>query len=756
MPKFEIELDDGRQFEIEADKQPSPEEVISFINQGQQSGPATQATPDQFLSAGERFATGFEFDPLEAVAQKRAERGLAPGTPLEPTGFNIENLKDFPSDILDAIGPAFPAVFQLLGGLSGAAVGAASGGVIAPLTIAKGGVAGAAGGEVLRQFIGSQILDHDEATVGQRLGKVAVEGALATVGEGAAIGVNLAIRQTKTGILKAANNLLKKGSLDKFTEIFGSITRGFDELKTRFSLRALRNKDERILSKKFANPGFLDDFTDDLLYSKDLTKNIQGLATAKPGAREPIKSLFKEYLKLTDDVLDTVIDQGPKLNKFKNENVILKLGDDIKNVVAGKGTKPGLLDSIGKRLGTARINLAKEAGGAPVDLTDVNNIIIPKLTNSGLLKPVLGEEKKILGFQINESFAVTQTGKAQMKLFGPLINRLFKKETIKAADVIEKAMKEGLKGPELAKLLETTKTKTFFSPRNTVKYRTFAKKLANLDVQISGNEFKNIGQLSPELTKYLAALRNIPREIAEKHGDESLIALTDEFSNVAEIFKPLRKAISVNDREGVEAFMRSISNKNVLLSRLRSARQIDDLLKTKGVDLFGTLDKFQAANAIKGLEDPIVRAKSRQPLINLMKGSFQQEESAVLSAIKEGIDPFLAKGKGIFDNATTHVVARDLHASAVSLLKARFLQNALITPTAGAAVGGIVGGREAATLGLVGGFALQNPAVLRILLKVAAKQQGKTLKGLPTKKIPREAIVSGIQLIKSLVQSQGQ
>jgi len=67
----------------------SDDELLAL--EKQVSGPLPdKATKDQYLSIGERFRGGFRRDEdlTQVREQQRVERGLAPGTPLEPVGFN--------------------------------------------------------------------------------------------------------------------------------------------------------------------------------------------------------------------------------------------------------------------------------------------------------------------------------------------------------------------------------------------------------------------------------------------------------------------------------------------------------------------------------------------------------------------------------------------------------------------------------------------------------------------------------------------
>ena len=129
------------------------------------------------LTPGERFKGGFRSP--EDLGQRRAVQtqalGLPAGTPLEPTGFNLENLADFPNDVLDAVGPLIPALFETVAGVAGLFTGG-------PLLAAAAGAASAGVGEIVRQETGRLGFGFEQGTFGQRAGQVGLEAAFGLVG----------------------------------------------------------------------------------------------------------------------------------------------------------------------------------------------------------------------------------------------------------------------------------------------------------------------------------------------------------------------------------------------------------------------------------------------------------------------------------------------------------------------------------------------------------------------------------------------
>lgn len=229
------------------------------------------ATPDQYLTPEERFKTGFKLNPEEAVAQEVAKRGLASGTPLEPTPQTasfMANLMDLPNDIVDMIGPAFPVVGQILGGIAGGAASVpTTGGTAAPLAIAGGGVAGAMAGETARQAFGA-FLDLEEKGFSDRAKRVAMEGAFGVVGEAAYLGGGAVLKATKKGIVKAGEKLLSKKGLEGFVKGFGKITRNLGPDEFTHALTALKQGDDTVFKKAVASKDFGDNFAKQLFFGE--------------------------------------------------------------------------------------------------------------------------------------------------------------------------------------------------------------------------------------------------------------------------------------------------------------------------------------------------------------------------------------------------------------------------------------------------------------------------------------------------------
>ena len=774
MPKFQVELDNGKKYVVEADTQPTPEEVTSYLNQ--ESGGGNSQLTDQSLgieggqlTGMERLSGGFR-RPEDLQARRASQRvalGLAEDAPLEPTpettGF-FENLKDLPADILDAVAPSFPAIGNLIGGLGAAAVATPEtlGAGTVPAYMAGAG-AGAAVGEYARQFVGEQAFGFDQGTVGERAGKIALEGGLGAAFEGGGMAVNAAIKATKRGLITTANKLLSKKGIDGFVKVFGKLAPNVDYMQTQYAMDAMRHGDYSVMKEYIAKPDFARRFSKRLLFGKsgDLAENISQLARTKPGADVAIKSLFGEaggILKLPDEVIDTIITKGAKgLQQFRDPKFILKFGQEISDTVNTS------IDDIGSQLAKARLNLIQEAAGpgATVNLENLNGGLAQHLEQVGFLKSVPG------GFVINKDFAATSTGKQQAGIFSDLVDRFFKKIekgslTQAEIDAARKASQGVVGRNALGDLLSTGTSgkETVYALNNSMHYSEFAKKLANIDVQISGNEFKSLGKLSPDLAVYLRGLRQFPKDIAEKVGNKSVPSLTTEFERLTEGLKPIREFAKNKDKVNMERFLMGLTSTNASEARMAIGEGVDRELSKKGINLLDSLKRFKASQVLKTYDDPLVRAGFEDQVIGTMKSVFKEGESSRVYALENSIDPYLPKGLQIIKNSRDHVVAGSLHKDAVSLLRARFLGNAAIQPILGSAIGGgagaIIGGPVGAAIGatsvIAGGIGLQNPTLFRALLRGASKAGVEAIAQTPAKQIPQIGYLGAQQLLKGLLQ----
>lgn len=728
---------------IEFDKEPTTEDIDFAASQlgGEQvsQGQRERARPEEFLTGGERVSTGFRVEPEKFLARRREELGLAPGTPLEPTPGTasfIENIRDIPLDVADMIGPAFPVLGQILGGIGGAVASTPTGGVAAPAAIAAGGVGGAAGGEIARQAVG-EFFNLEDKGLGDRAKRVLMEGAFGALGEGIALGGNALLKTTKRGIIKAGEKLLSKGGIEKFAKHFSTITRKLDPEKFNFALKATRVGDDTIYKKEFAERAFSNKFVDNLLFGKsnNAMKQIKNLAR-KREAFVPIKELYKKYLGVSDEAVEMAIKHGSKLESIGTSKSILNSMKQINRKI------PDMFDDVGKRLGKERNLLAKQAG--QVDVSDLVSQVNKQLgdelaAKSGMLN-IVGDGI----YEINPSFAVTSQGRTQAKSFIDIITKFFGKQGTGISSAKEVALKKAIINGDEALIKKITRGK-FFTSKVSSNFEDFIGKLKSFDVQISGKEFESLGKLSPELTVYLQGLRGITDTVADRVGNVSVKALNQEFKTLVKNASLLREGSKVKNVSQLEDVLFKYVKPSNITEEIESKQLHQFLKKNVGTDVFNNIKAYKAFKEFDGISTKFKTSAKKQSLVNIMENAFSPGNSEALTLLREFVDPVLSDTLKPGLNAMRHTTAKAIHDDSVSLLKARFL-------AAGLGIGGLFGGFGGATAGLLGGISLQNPKLLQLLLRKAGKAPTKAAIDFAVPQVKRGATIGGAQLLKTLLQ----
>lgn len=740
MPKFRIELTDGRKFMVEADKQPSEQEVLQQLGQSSEGLP-TKAAKDQYLPIGERFKGGFMQDEQLAQTreQQRSERGLAPGTPLEPTGFNLENLLDLPGDLADIVGKSLPILGASIGGLTAGAATLPTG-VGALAGVAGGGAAGGAVGELVRQEIGKRAFRFEQGEVLDRLGDIAREGMYGSVQEVGGVALGRMINATKLGIINLANKLIEKRGAEGLVRGFGGLATHVDKTKINFALDAVKRGDKRVLDKVFADSGFADRFAKKLISGEkgNFAQNVYNLAHRTKEARQPIRDLFVDRLGLIKQAdFDIIYNQGNKVNRFRNPQTILKLGEQINSGLDNTFTKAG------KELEIARRILAKKASLVEVPgLTEANTTLAESLRGIGLLTK---EGKGLYG--LNPKFSITQTGKGQANIYAQLLDRFFSKRGLEGIPLKGDKVKGvfTISNTDILKeLVSGTKAgrKVIFDVNKTLKYGEFADLLGTLDVQISGAEFKQLGKLSPDLTVYLRNLREIPIAVEQKIGGSQVATLTNSFRELAENASLLRQGGRIKSVGQIErALQRLVKSEPGTTASVEAEGLNSFLQKNLGINFLDELRAFKTAQTVKQIESSFGTTNVRQGLVGVMKDAFSEGHISFLNDVS-AVDKVLPKDLRIAENAMIHTTAEGLTKNAASILRGKFMWNAAIAPIIGGGIGAM-GGPAGATAGVVAGLAIQQPGILRHLIQASAKLSNvevRKMVGLPVSNLTKQAV----------------
>lgn len=251
MPKYQVGLDDGRQFEIETDKPVTQEEAQEMVNrqssggQGNTSRLASEMQPpperkESPLGLGERIGLSFADDNGREAYLKdkfkfvqRLENGkFAVGNtpdaiaPIDPEGM----FNDILGDLADITAVIPTITGQIIGGTLGAAAG--------PAGIIAGGAGGAAIGEAISRGIG-RIAGVDTRKASEQATDIAIAGAFGAIGEG----IGQAFKFGGRGI----SNLAKK-SLDKAVRGTPNPSKSLQALAKIFKVTAAVPEDDLIIA----------------------------------------------------------------------------------------------------------------------------------------------------------------------------------------------------------------------------------------------------------------------------------------------------------------------------------------------------------------------------------------------------------------------------------------------------------------------------------------------------------------------------
>ena len=278
MGLFEIELDDGRKFEIEADKKPTNQEALSFINQQQ---PQVQPTQQGFGVLGKRFKP-------QEVEQKIAGREDVLGTSFKQAG------KELKQPTIAGGGISLPTGLGLVGGAFQRVEAAVANpllslqrGEIPQFEDITSGLRGRQLGEIGDVFRAAGVPENISKTLG--LAATIAIGNLAALGKGAKI-AQKGVDAVKPGVLKAAKSFA-------------------DDIATKLPGKPRLFQKTKILNE-FVEKGQA--MTDDLQ---------RGLNGAFDDVVKPIKDVGVDFSKVDEALLRTFVTDADK--------VLLKEVDDI-------------------------------------------------------------------------------------------------------------------------------------------------------------------------------------------------------------------------------------------------------------------------------------------------------------------------------------------------------------------------------------------------------------------------------------------
>lgn len=404
MPKFRVEMEDGKTFQVEADSQPTPEEVQSYIASQDGGGKfytgkqqeLVEVNEQSALNAKQNLILGAINDPIKKqeflakefsgrnVEQNELGEFFVDGKPINPEGIDA-------SDLFRTVLKVPPFVGQVVGNLVGFGAG---GGPVSPTSVPMsmaGGVAGAAAGRVTTDFIAKSLgLDVS----GKEFIKNAAEEALyATAGEGMGLAAGMAVKgMARKGVSKVASN--NKGMANLYTKItdkigpetsadllefVAGVKPGTGEAGGKYALDKTLNGNRKfgaVVNENTMSPTFAPKKINEFLYGKPDIPQIL-LETEHNGVQRGNVLLAKQIEKINNDNYDLLIssitnDKIDKtvcdnLRRFGSEQVFSKSNLDDKTAYSiAKNIQDvayGETERLGKELGEQYGRVLKERGG---------------------------------------------------------------------------------------------------------------------------------------------------------------------------------------------------------------------------------------------------------------------------------------------------------------------------------------------------------------------------------------------------------
>lgn len=561
---------------------------------------------------------------FEDVQQDAEGQIFVNGKPMKGTSF----WQDFGGKLGDMVGPAMTVGGQIGAGLAAAPAAIASGPGALPIEMGAT-AAGGMLGDVARQGA----LNMIEPGAGFDAGQTLEEGAL-----GATAPI---VGAAASHILKPVMKPLAAG-MSKAMRTWGAgfpnwlqMQTGIPEAAGKHIMQRAIRDDVKIIEKSFeAVP--LSDIASRTLLGLKAGVSVPGdeQLTAKLMATQAEKlgkgsiPLFQDYLGIDQESTNWLIDRGAqqvfsegKIHKGYMLKIATHVNDNLK----------GAINRAGSAVREARYGLFQDRGGnvsrgAKVAITDLNQNLATELVDQNMLIKV-GK-----GYQINpeyKNFKLSESDK-QTPIFNQLMKTFFKKSEV-PGEVSERgltrlnatnrralenvragtATKEEvdlISNLEAVGSLEREPAKTIYIPDNSMTMDEFVNKLNILDSKITYKDFKNAGELSPSLAKYIGGnispdgstyqgLRGKVIEVAKAAGDTRLPNANYAFTNLKGIEASIG-GLKKDDLVGVESWLRSLLSKNAMTTAETSAKALDFELNKVGYKFLDDLRDYDVAQKL--------------------------------------------------------------------------------------------------------------------------------------------------------------
>lgn len=777
MPKYAVELSDGRKFEVEADSQPSEQDVMAALSpklgKTEPSG-LPLFDPSEGLSGqdgaqrptlGQRAAVSLAREPEAKLAavNKLGMQGsmqdgqvMANGERIHPGMF-----EDPLGAAASQIGNAITIGTQVGADLLAAPAAAASGPGAMPIMMGAN-AAGAAAGDVFRQGFAAQHLGQ-EFNVGQTMQEGAMGAIAPPVGVAAQKVMAPAWRAMSSGIGKMIKSL--GGGAPAALKLMSEVP---EEISGHYINRRLKDGVDILDPKnmqRYVDPNKPANMAKKILFGLPEGQAINPLDTenAKAIAKQTEKlgqgalDIYEAYGGIDQMAIQRVRERGAGVvtaNPKLQDHYILELAERVQDGVelAYKKAQGEVRETQARLLSGEIIDHAK-----PIDLVAPNTNLAAVLEREGILTrhQQVVDGKHIMGYKFTPS-GNQASDKAERRVFGELINDFFERreitlppkmkagETYTAEQVRALAnLRSGRIGPEDTELLDRPKQITLFMPKNEPKFGEFIAKLNHWDRRLhAGKQFEELGVMKGALTEYISGdiekggLRSIVRRLDPTDMTEQAAR---SYERMKQAIEPVRQALSSKSPRVIENFFRQLDGPNPTQTGLMQADWLDAELKQVKRGFLDDLRDFFAAKELRK-----ATGENATKMANKLKGDLDKVMSPSSENINLALDMAESKmprGQQFMQEARDSAVGRAFDRNSNSFIRALWAGRWL---TSAMGIGGALGlGPIGMAAGLGMGITLTSPKLggKAIARGITAPGFQKAYQGAinPTGQLPRAA-----------------
>lgn len=636
------------------------------------------------------------------VSQDDEGRLLVNGAPINPKGMDLR-------DISQNTGYGINFLGQVFGSIGGAALAApatvATGGAATPAMIASGvagGVAGNVAGDAVRTSLGRML--GAPTTTGEQLGNLPEEAAIAAMGEGVGLGLNILAKPAIKGIAEAWKQGLKlsKKSAPAVLEFIGGVSPEATET-------ILKHGVDKAVNDTTLNPGRTSQIVKRVLIgNENIPEEVLFARNKGAFGLERGKLMFANSIKeVSDDFYDNLVKAHSGLPQ---ETLDLIKKYSIAAIENPKNFDPGSsftlankiltkaensLDTLGKSINQTEEEALIGKGTYPFHIADLHSKIKSLISDTGLV-----------GGQKVKGMAPIAPPRNI-----PGVNELKDIQRMMESTVVRKGT------PETGKVRPVGyigKAGHVGENMNLRQARVLSKRVDLVVDKIARNK-----TVSPQIK---GAAFEFAKTFRERY--QTILGLTDEKAAYSEM-KQILFDSHLDRSNAVNTLKNRISNYSMTPPVERQA--LDTFLSK--VDESGGLSKeIELSNLGKQLSDFDLR-KTMQSFETVLNNPefISQSSDSIREKFYRAIDRSLAKSspKRVFvDDAEMSLAAKELldrRANVMRVNTVGSMLNKITLGGLGAAVGGATGGPLGSAIGIGGAMALTSKSGTKAMLKLAER-----------------------------------